>query len=491
MRGERAQMERALAANRHEEYAKQATPVLWAWGSDFGGWPLSEKHRGNREKILSVLAEEKVPLPDGTQEENFELTWRRRTGEKGPMPTLAQEQEGVIDVSEEAEEVLTPEPDFESDEDEGEEDAGDDSPPPASLPLPRATQQGTIRACLACGNEQLTDSKAWTCEGDGCGFRGDLPSDHFINEDRRQARRGAIPAISPAATATKPAGETSQDSKLSTRDKEFLRLAEEGEPFGELDTSAPVAEGEAMERMRVSFSAHRYSRPSPPLLKLIRSGKLTHVGFATPVSFATERSKKEGEGTLLAENGTITVSEGEKASKKPVASLRDWMDALCSTILPALAHRPKAWLEWLALARSVIAVDRQYGFAVAEKYAAFTLDDKIGARIKFGEFDQRSLEAARAEATPYAQAGGQVARPQQQTAQQSSNLWDQEACRRWNMATCTDSSCKRKHVCSLIACPGDRADGHKASSHNKPQRGGGNRGSRGGKKKEASAATKA
>lgn len=279
---------------------------------------------------------------------------------------------------------------------------------------------------------------------------------------------GGLSEISP----TKPAGEK-QTSKqtLSSRDKEFARLAEEGEPFTALDTEEPVAEGEAMERVRASWTAHRFARPSPQLLRLIRSGKLTHVGFASPVSCATARDKKEKEGALCVADGGITVSDGEKASKKPLTSLRDWMDALYSTILPALSRRPRAYLEWLALARSVIAIDREYGFAVAERYATFALNDKVGARLKFGEFDARSLEAARMEAAPCAIAesreqpntGASKAGYGSQSAKGDyARLYDRECCRVWNTGGRCNGACGRRHACSVLKCR-NNSDGHRGT----------------------------
>jgi hypothetical protein len=165
-----------------------------------------------------------------------------------------------------------------------------------------------------------------------------------------------------------------------------LRLAEEGEPFPPLDTEEPVAEGEAMERVRASWTAHRIARPSPQLLRLIRAGKLTHVGFAFPVSCATARDKKEKEGALRVADGGITVSDGEKASK-------------------------------------------------------------------FGEFDARSLEAARAEAAPCAIAGSyeqpdtgsrSVVYGSQPAKTGHTRLFDRECCRVWNTGGRCNGACGRR-----------------------------------------------
>ena len=74
-------------------FEAQPTSVLWAWGSDYGGWPLSEKQRHDRQAILDTLLERGVEPPNPLEGESFESTWRRRTGETGPFPPQEDEEE--------------------------------------------------------------------------------------------------------------------------------------------------------------------------------------------------------------------------------------------------------------------------------------------------------------------------------------------------------------------------------------------------------------
>src|SRR5690606_8085616 len=149
-------------------------------------------------------------------------------------------------------------------------------------------------------------------------------------------------------------------------EREFARLAEEGEPFPLFAVSPYATEAEraavvkaAFEKGRQAFGAAQYMRPPPALLSLIQSGKLTQVGLALPRKGPWE----EGQTTWAqGPDGVVRATTAKGAAAPPVGSLAEFMSALVCTILPALAAQPAAAQEWLALARTVLEIHALHGW---------------------------------------------------------------------------------------------------------------------------------
>ena len=69
-----------------------------------------------------------------------------------------------------------------------------------------------------------------------------------------------------------------------------------------------------------------------------------------------------------------------------ITSSQHFTVALVATILPALIQRPRAMMQWLALARTVISIDLAAGWPSARTYMERVLNERIPQGKPFGVF---------------------------------------------------------------------------------------------------------
>jgi hypothetical protein len=233
---------------------------------------------------------------------------------------------------------------------------------------------------------------------------------------------------------------------------------------------------DALETVRDSWLGTTFERPSKALITLVQSGKLKYVSHAVPQKEGATRLREENANLVAVEGSSLLVQTRGKVVNTPVQSLSEWVDALCGTILPALAEQPTAWAQWLCLTRTVVALEKKYGFAVAQSYATLTLSDKVGQNKLFGEYDQRIIESALAEGRMREGEPSQRRQNQQQQQQQDFGKFRGDCCKHWNQGrTCAGPpSCNLKHECSRVGCSSPK-NGHRGQdcSFNKQVRGGG------------------
>ena len=87
----------------------------------------------------------------------------------------------------------------------------------------------------------------WMCKKEGCGLRGDLPTDHaanqmFIASKMASAARSASASSTAAASTSTQSGQTSdiRTVRKSRMEAEFERLIDEGEDFSKFCLSNQV-----------------------------------------------------------------------------------------------------------------------------------------------------------------------------------------------------------------------------------------------------------
>jgi len=325
------------------------------------------------------------------------------------------------------------------------------------------------RACTHCLAEAPHATPAFRCAD--CGMRSDLPFDAPINAHFRGSSSG-VSGQSDSGTAAARAPKAA----LSRRDKELERLAEEGAPYPRFDDTAAVSSAEALEGVRESLWATNYSDPSPSLIKLVRSGKLTKVGFALPTSASQVQTRVD-----FADAGILFVNGRSEATGNVVApTVNNWDEfthALLSVILPALFDRPRALLDWIALARTAREINREHDWPTARRYIDAVLADKVIRRAPFGTYDSRVYDAvtkpgsgagARASSAGNTHRGAAAA-ASSAPAERSVPDAHSHACRDWNFGRCNRPSCAMAHECMWIACKAtDRAHPGNTCAHKPP-----------------------
>jgi hypothetical protein len=141
-------------------------------------------------------------------------------------------------------------------------------------------------------------------------------------------------------------------------------------------------------------------------------------------------------------------------------------------ILPTLADRPRAWLDWLEFQRSVLGIDAPHRWAVARAYLVDTLADRVHTGQPFNKFDHDVLQTALSHNASHvvASAGG-GARMQPPAPPGRDRLpWVGECsegvCRNYNIGQCYVNPCPYRHECMWRACP-TPTDGHRGPACSK------------------------
>ena len=384
------------------------------------------------------------------------------------------------------------------------EEAGDDagtrrasSPEPEPSQQPERKRQRT--AAPAAAASASAPAATVVCLACNSPFSSDAIVDHFFcpvcdliftatdgsaANQRRLSKLAA--AVGPAAGAHSSTHSSQLDTsssnsskpKLGAYEAELRRLLEvAGDPLPRFQSADPISHGDAISGLRDnSFAGITFAHQSAWLTKLIRSGHFKELSLALPFTNldALRRRTAEAKGSrvMLSASGELT-STAETQVERQLANLQEFLKILVVSILPSLFDRPRAALDWLELARSVIDVSELDGWSVASRYMSDLLNDRVPTAAAFNKFDHTILQAVRATAAAAAPGLGDHApgaTPAPARAPGGSPAGDRPAyldacapgtCRDWSLATCTAAgTCRYKHICCWAACPSP-SDGHK------------------------------
>jgi hypothetical protein len=370
----------------------------------------------------------------------------------------------------EGEEAEESEGGSESEDDNGESES---DIPESALPAVKKRKDGQTRTTHVRCQHCLKPNHEEFCVH--CFHRTDLAFDHPQNVHIRAQQRLAT------GTDTVNSTPSSSGGKLSKRDGEFERLACAGEDFPRFRDTSSVSSFAALKISKEAHMATSFAPASSSLLKLIRSGKLIDVGWALPISVgdaAAESADGPTAGTLkIGADGQVKAHH--PSSAPPIKSMHQFMQALVCTILPALAEQPPALFDWIALTRTLLALDNEgRNWNRAKRYLERVLVHRVYARQEFGTLDRSILLAVQDEsladtshrrersgtpATPAA-AGASSARGGGQPAHKASTrekaAGTRRTCMQYNSDRgCAYPSCRYAHVCSRPNCGG----GHPAT----------------------------
>jgi hypothetical protein len=358
-----------------------------------------------------------------------------------------------------------------------------------------AIESAPARACLTCLTPQETGGPAqWICKGQItpgviCGLRGDLDGEHAANKRIAAAQARAPPATPPTVAGQSTEGQTRAPPATQKQNKidaelDRLRLAGPDHILFARPSSVSAEQEAALvkaayEGVRLSLGAKAYVYPSASLISLVQSGRLAQVGYAIPEKVA---SAAEEEPVVVTISGN-KITSASATAPPVVGDLRAFNAAIFGTILPALAARPQAQLQWVSLARTIAAIEERFGsvgWSSAKKYLDAFLPECVRQQESFckvdADFIQQNLSGqtqhpfGQRQHTPAAavseQARGTFSASKQKGT--SANKEVGQFCRDFNNKTCTRNPCYFRHVCELCNSPAhSRATCTRASPSNR------------------------
>jgi hypothetical protein len=133
------------------------------------------------------------------------------------------------------------------------------------------------------------------------------------------------------------------------------------------------------------------------------------------------------------------VAKAKSIEAPPVDSLQKFVGALVSGILPALIDRPEAMLQWIALTRTLLEVERRYDWAAAATYLDQLLHERVSQQGGFAELSPQIMETLQYASRPAAAAAPQAQRPAAGALH----------CNQWNFSAegCVHPNCRFPHAC--------------------------------------------
>lgn len=499
-----------------------ATPVLHAWVSDYEGHRLKPSQVFDRRAVLDELARTNIRLPATAQELEAHYRTFNSLKKGAPIPRVEDEQRDVA-VQQEPEPSIPPLADYEDYEDEGDEE-----------PLPQSQQQRPARAaaaaaaassapvslsppaptalkCPHCNHSQMQEPfSRWFCQR--CELRAwedvDSPANQLLlrlSSSERIGQATSDRTAGAAATAAAAAAAAAVPA-LDKRDKEFERLAAAGPSLTRFASTTPVTSAAALTATGDSAHGAEYAAPSASLLKLIRAGKLDRPGHALPRRIDDANPLLDAADHVL----TFTAAGGMQSSTTvqapPLRDSRDLCLAFFATIGPALFDHPTALMDWCALMRTCLEMERAMDWQGAQHYLTAVLHraSARGGAFNIGTVDAAVMHSVQAahlqrgrptQAAPAArimQSGGAAQAQTQRSAASEFPDMDPAACRTWNMGRncrCGEpGAISRSHTCCWKEC--HEADKYHrgvdcsarpaSASHGAPAKRGGRGGSRGG-----------
>lgn len=490
-----------------------STDFLYTWATDYNS-PQAQQLPRERNALLKFLVEtDGVEVPDGSvaqQHAKLVRVWRKREGKRGgahppvvfSADTDDEQQDEQQDVqqqqpaggdarpagSQQLEQLTPPStPPLNQQQHVDERERPPASDPMLAVALEHIKQlkvqlaaKGTAspalpappaRICLVCGSPSPPGAPAGSDGGyncANCGLRGDLPLSHAANQFLSAKLTGlGAPAPAPASSiSSSSSGQsaTVHRPSLSALDQSLARMLERGVAvplFSGPAAGDTVPYAQALQLTARAYEASKYQPPSEHLVALIRAGKLREVGYALP------RPHLSLAGALEAEAGTVALSGGtmQFINKVPVApavaTSQQFCMALFSVILPALADRPRAMLEWITLGHTALALEASHSWAVASLYLQRTLAAAIEAGAPFATEVNTNVLLPIVLSAP-SQRGGGAGGPAGGVARgggagAGGGGGAVRPCYNWNAdLPCSRQPCAYAHVCQ--AC---EASGHK------------------------------
>jgi hypothetical protein len=458
---------RAALVSIRGAWEKYATDLIWEWCADYDGFIKAhgKKSKDDRETIFRTMVKVGgVKHTLGVKE--LKANYLHRTKKKYVGTGLVHDQQTSSDEDMEG---------LSQEQDEGEDDEEDDDidltpahtdSDPTEKKKAKASHsahKSELQDCVHCGHR----SQPQFCSD--CGMNRLLPFDSPNNKFLRERKHPAVPAASPAAAA---AGTSINDtsSGLSKRDKELERQRATGINFPRFDKEVQLSPTEALALSGGAFQGPTYAPPTPALLRLIESGKLVDIGYASPITIADLAAGRIGgssDADLSVDNGAVRLSE-KNIRAPPLASMQQFTFTLVSVIIPALVDRPAGIADWCALARSAYAIEASRGAKAALEFIQRQLTHCVHTRSPFGTVDQNVLlsvlhdpeaKAAPAHGPPkLPAAGGSVsgrrAAANSKPAAASEGGQYTVKCKQFNSAGgCTYPSCRYLHACSICNKP--------------------------------------
>jgi hypothetical protein len=494
------ELERLAKEERRAAFEPYSTLALWAWGADHEGWtiPRDRAIPSGRKAILDALVKGKALVPRNLQA--VQRNWRKVAGTAAPFPSRDREADAALDDDEaqpapSGAEALEDELERYEDEEYSSDDEGEEAEQLAAKERAvhdllqeiqarkekaarrsAAAAAGATSAAAAAASPPSAVCKHCTVPlkhlAQACGHCGTSPlhpPDGEHNKSLRSLVLMRLQAANPLGQSTTLPASTSggggASSKAHTkRDKEFERLIKEGKPQELFAKDSPLSHTDALLGVEVSYNAADYQPPSVFLQELIRAGLLKDVGFAIPRTLASVKAAREkGDAMLSVQGGTVSVVDSIHAP--PVHSLSEVVEAFVCAIGPSLIDRPAALVEWFALLRTLVEIDKAWGWPAARTYMDRALERAYnqGPNGRFGKYKAAFLDARLTMFGPQRGAAGAAAAnggSQQKNGAGGGNretgAWSAmhpDACRKFNLFdSCTGAGCNYKHLCCWPAC---------------------------------------
>lgn len=345
--------------------------------------------------------------------------------------------------------------------------------PPAASKRRRGNAPPPPPACSACHSRLPPEYSNPFCPA--CDLIHSSPGDSPANVLRAAKLAAAASAAAASSASSSSVSSSSQSDtnkgKLGAYEAELRRLHDAaGDPFARFQSAEAISHEAAILDLRTQvYGGLGYAHQSAWLTKLIRSGVFKELSLALPRSNADalrqRTAEAKGSTVLLGASGTL-VSTAETHVERSLVSLAEFLKIVIVSILPSLIDRPRASLDWLELARSVIEiVDREHdssaGWAVANRYLVDVLNDRVPTRTPFNAFDLNLLGSVRAITQQRTPVPGVPAGRPGVPAEQQQQLLAPGSCRNWNDDfSCATTPCRYSHRCMYAACP-NPTDGHR------------------------------
>lgn len=322
----------------------------------------------------------------------------------------------------------------------------------------------TYRSCATCLTPAINQScSQWLCTG--CGLRGDLlagdPANIALNAQRvaiAQSVRGPSSYAASTMGQSHAAAEPARETGLSALDREYAKLAKQGEPcllFVGPKAGAPLAHTAALRIVRTTPNGPATQMPSEHLIDLIRVGKLKAVGHAIPRPL-DNNSIEDGMPELLSVGADGTLKTQAKTFVPPSSctSAQQFCLALFSTILPSLIDRPNGLVQWMALGRTALELEKLYDWPTASAYVAQLLNERTTVGEPFNVISTECLHSVQMARQHNVSRGvPEQSRIQQQQQQHSAAAAaGGSICVNWNNQRCV-GPCKYQHACLTCQSP--------------------------------------
>jgi hypothetical protein len=478
-------------------WEKFDTRLLAAWLSDYPDHTLQKSKMSDRNALISYLVQNGAARPDGQSSSHHLAHMRMIFKEQhsdwnGPLPglNLALVQDAPPTLSRSRGADSTSGNELEEDTDvemtlEITNTLGSPAPsakkqlafgsaqsvattasvsrlalkPPAShsahsAPASLLYQLSRCATCLTAAADPT--ATAWLCLT--CGLRGDLsandPANIALNAQRVAQSSRVVSYAASSSGQSQPAETAARETGLSALDREYDKQAKRGETFALFagpKAAAPLLHTAALRTVRTTPSGPATQQPSEQLIELIRSGKFKAVGHAIPRPL-DNNAIEDGMPEVVGVGADGTLKAQSKAFVPPAAcsSSAQFSLALVSTILPSLIDRPAAAVQWMALARTALELEKIYDWPTASAYVAQLLNERIPMCEPFNTISSEclnSVQLARAR-RPGPPSPPRIDHHQQQNSANRNQQHQQHVCCwKWNNSRC-EGPCKYQHVCS-------------------------------------------